>query len=419
MRREVAVAYRRIMPLHPAGRERWSSPHPDGTTWRDRRGGYRGRRRAFVPMFVALVQVFGSLAASAWHPEARPLDALGVSLLLVAPVALMWRRARLLGAAATLAATIAYVTLDYPIGPILLGAVATVLAALMHASSKYAVWAVVGGAFIAYVHYAKPLPAHAIAIGVLAVAVLTAGEGIRLRNSQLREMARARAEQNRAREEQEKRQVSDERLRIARELHDVIGHHLSLINVQAGVGLHLMDEQPAQARAALTAIRQASSEALREVRGVLSALRPEDEGVPRAPAPSLSSLPLLLDEVRGGGLPVTLETRGEEASLPAEVDRAAYRIVQEALTNVRRHAGSGATAQVLVAFDEASLALTVADDGVGPEAEAGEGNGIVGMRERAVALGGSLEAGRGPTGGYQVIATLPIVWRANGSGATA
>jgi signal transduction histidine kinase len=361
---------------------------------------------------LALIQVFGSLGAAQWHPEAKPLDAFGVCLLLVAPFVLLWRRLPLLGAAAGLAATVAYVALDYPLGPVLLGAIATVFAA-MRAGRRHSVWLLVLLAFAAFVYYARPQPAHAIAIGLLAVAVLTLGEGIRYRDAHFRQMAKARADRARARVEQERRQVSDERLRIARELHDVIGHHLSLINVQAGVGLHLMDEQPDQARVALSAIKQASAEALREVRGVLGALRPEDEGAPRTPAPSLAGVGSLIEDVRSGGLPVAYDVAGEPVGLPPEVDRAAYRIVQEALTNVRRHAGSGATARVVVTYTPSVLRVTVTDDGAGPVAAdqsgvAEDGNGIVGMRERAAALGGELWAGPRPSGGFEVAATLPI-----------
>src|SRR5262249_44519529 len=140
---------------------------------------------------------------------------------------------------------------------------------------------------------------------------------------------------------------------------------LSLINVQAGVGLHLMDERPEQARAALTAIKQASAEALREVRSVLSALRPEEETAPRAPAPGLAALPQLVADVTAAGLAVRTGTEGTVRPLPAEVDRAALRVVQEALTNVRRHAGPGAAAVVTVAYREDDLVVSVCDDGAG------------------------------------------------------
>jgi signal transduction histidine kinase len=230
-------------------------------------------------------------------------------------------------------------------------------------------------------------------------------------------MTKANQERARAREEQERRQAADERLRIARELHDVLGHHLSLINVQAGVGLHLMDNRPEQAREALAAIKTASSEALREVRAVLGVLRPEEEAAPRQPALGLDRL---TDLTADAGLPVTTRTVGERRDLPAEVDRAAYRIVQEALTNVRRHAAAGAAATVSVEYTPDELRLEVRNDGPGegqhPDADPapagdpeGDGSGIAGMRARAASLGGSLDAGPLPDGGYRVAAVLPTI----------
>jgi len=185
----------------------------------------------------------------------------------------------------------------------------------------------------------------------------------------------------------------------------VLGHHLSLINVQAGVGLHLMDSRPEQAREALSAIKTASAEALREVRAVLGVLRTDDEAAPRQPAVGLSRLGELTADA---GLPVTTKVTGLERPLPPEVDRAAYRIIQEALTNVRKHAAPGATASIAVDYLPSALHLAIRNDGP-PAAEAaagGEGTGIAGMRERAQSLGGSLEAG-GVDGGFLVSVLLP------------
>nr|WP_240942397.1 sensor histidine kinase [Planosporangium thailandense] len=235
------------------------------------------------------------------------------------------------------------------------------------------------------------------------------------------ERQRALADQEQARAEQRRRQASEERLRIARELHDVLGHHLSLINVQAGVGLHLMEERPEQARAALTAIKQASAEALREVRAVLGALRPEDEAAPRSPAPGVSGaggpnqaagLRTLISDVTAAGLAVTLEVDGAGTALPAEVDRAAYRVVQEALTNVRRHAGAGAAATVRLSYGDGAAVVTVTNDGdpilLDRAPAFKDGTGIVGMRQRVEALGGEFRAGPRPGGGFEVYARFPL-----------
>jgi signal transduction histidine kinase len=245
-----------------------------------------------------------------------------------------------------------------------------------------------------------------LAAGLILLVFL--GGAAKARGEHMAEMMKVRAERARAQEEQERRQASEERLRIARELHDVLGHHLSLINVQAGVGLHLMDNRPEQAREALSAIKTASSEALREVRAVLGVLRTEEEAAPRQPVLGLNRLD---DLTADAGLPITTKVTGDERALPAGVDRAAYRIVQEALTNVRKHAGEGATASVAVDYLPTALHLAIRNEGPSPVVDGADGvapgSGIAGMRARAESLGGSLEAGP-VDGGYLVSVLLPV-----------
>jgi signal transduction histidine kinase len=198
-------------------------------------------------------------------------------------------------------------------------------------------------------------------------------------------------------------------LRIARELHDVLAHNISLINVQAGVALHLIDERPEQARGALSAIKDASKEALGELRSVLDVLRQTDERPPRSPTAGLARLDELVSRATAAGLEVRTEVDGSPRPLAAGVDLAAFRIVQEALTNVARHAGP-ATAIVRLAYGERELTLQVDDDGRGRPADAtpAGGSGIAGMRERAIALAGTLDAAARPGGGFQVRARLPL-----------
>jgi signal transduction histidine kinase len=208
--------------------------------------------------------------------------------------------------------------------------------------------------------------------------------------------------------EEARRRAGEERMRIARELHDVLAHNISLINVQAGVALHLIDEQPGQSRSALVAIKQASNDALKELRSVLDVLREGEEQPPRAPASGLAHLNSLVAGVSATGLEVRTRVEGTPRPLPAGVDLAAFRIVQEALTNVTRHAGP-ASATVLVGYGSEELTAQVDDDGRGPASNgAGQGNGIRGMRERAAALGGELAAGPRPGGGFRVRARLPL-----------
>jgi signal transduction histidine kinase len=333
-------------------------------------------------------------------------DALGYAILLAGPLALGWRfKFPVPALAVTIASAVGFVAwVEEPRGPYFLAAIFAVFAAV-EAGKRMATWALAAAGYTAYAFVTRPDWGRAVAIaGAVAVSLLLA-EANRVRRQQFAEVAKYRAEQARARAEQEKRQASEERLRIARELHDVLGHHLSLINVQAGVGLHLMDTRPEQAREALTAIKSASAEALREVRSVLGVLRPEEEAAPRAPAPSLARLD---DLTADAGLPVRAVVEGEPRPLPAEVDRAAYRIVQEALTNVRRHAGAEAAAVVTIGYGAGEVTVRVADDGVGGPAVPEVGNGIAGMRARAAALGGTLVAGPADGGGFTVAAVLPL-----------
>jgi signal transduction histidine kinase len=233
--------------------------------------------------------------------------------------------------------------------------------------------------------------------------VLAGAEVVRIQRERADEVRRTR-------QEEERRQASEERLRIARELHDVLAHNISMINVQAGVALHLMDERPEQARMALSAIKDASKEALTEVRSVLGVLRQVDESAPRAPTAGLARLDDLLSRTRVAGITVLLRTTGEPRPLPAGVDLAAFRIIQESLTNVTRHAGPGVTADVTLAYEDGHLLIEVRDDGRGAPGDLPNGgNGIPGMRERVAALGGEIATGpRTDAAGFRVRARLPV-----------
>ncbi|PAZ16691.1 two-component sensor histidine kinase [Streptomyces sp. SA15] len=218
--------------------------------------------------------------------------------------------------------------------------------------------------------------------------------------------------------EAEQRAASEERLRIARELHDVVGHHISLINVQSAAALRRLRKDPAggpaRAEEALGAIKETSREALRELRATLGVLRQADETAPTAPAPGLDRLADLVESARLAGLAVRLEEGGGQRwPLPAELDLAVYRIIQESLTNVTRHAHA---TTVTIRTDQGPDAVTVeiTDDGRGPASQgvAAPGTGINGMRERARALGGELTAGPGPEGGFTVRARFPRTYSA-------
>lgn len=202
--------------------------------------------------------------------------------------------------------------------------------------------------------------------------------------------------------------VMEERTRIARELHDVVAHRVSSMTVQAGAAKAVAARDPEAALRAMTAVEEAGREALGELRHLLGVLRLEADLDGAGPQPGLQDLPRLVEQTRRAGLEVTLSTDGVASPLPARVELSAYRIVQESLTNVLKHAGPGARADVTLQADRRRLVVEVLDDGAGVTGEPGSGHGIVGMRERATLLGGRLLAGPRPRGGYLVRAELPI-----------
>jgi signal transduction histidine kinase len=209
------------------------------------------------------------------------------------------------------------------------------------------------------------------------------------------------------RSEQARRAVTEERLRLAQEVHDVAGHGFSVIAMQAGVALRVLDRDPAAARAALEGIRATSRDALDNLRAEIEALQQGMAG-PLRPRLGLADLPALADRLRSSGLPITVEGSAPE-DLPVEVDRAAYRIVQESLTNVLRHAGASATAAVRIECRPDLLTIEVSDTGRGgPTPVSAGGKGLDGMRSRAQALGGTVEAGPAAAGGFTVRARLPL-----------
>jgi signal transduction histidine kinase len=243
--------------------------------------------------------------------------------------------------------------------------------------------------------------------GLLMVAAWWLGDGTRRRLEAVAAAQQRAAELELAREELARRAVTEERLRIARELHDVVAHSMSIIAVQSGVGAHVLDSQPEEARKALAAVEATSRQALVEMRRLLGVLREEAE--PRgslAPAAGLAELEALAAEVARAGVRVEVRIEGTPTALPAGLDLSAYRIVQEALTNVVRHAGP-ATALVTVGYASGAVTVEVVDDGRGGEPGDG-GHGIPGMRERAALYGGTMEAGPLPGGGFRVAATLPL-----------
>jgi signal transduction histidine kinase len=355
-------------------------------------------------LVIAVIQVGGSYGAGHNQPLRKPIDAVAVALLLVGPAALAWRDRWPVSVAAVASSALAlYVGLGYPYGRVFLSTAVALFTAVQYAPRVRA-WAVAAFAYVgftlAYAFGARTEHVgweHLVVGALFLAALLAAAELVKVRREQMAERFRAAEEEKRAR-------LGEQRLGLAQELHDVLAHNISLINVQASVALHLLDEQPAQARPALTTIKAASHDALQELRTALDLLRLGDDA-PRTPAPQLGDLDALVRGVRAGGLDVQLVREGEAAPLPAAVELAAFRIVQEALTNVTRHANATSVSVRVRHRNGDGVDVEVLDDGVGGGAAAG--NGITGMRERAAALGGYLEVGPAAGRGFRVAAHLP------------
>ncbi len=198
-----------------------------------------------------------------------------------------------------------------------------------------------------------------------------------------------------------------ERTRIARELHDVVAHHMSVMVIQAGAARQLLGERPEDARRALAAVEEAGRQGLSAMPGLLRALRPEGNGGVRAPQPTLDELDELVAQLRVAGLPVDVRLDGTPRPLPPGVDLSAYRVVQEALTNTRKHAGP-ARAEVVIRYDPTALEVAITDDGYGLVDGPRAGHGLLGMRERVAVFGGELHTGSRPEGGYAVTARFPL-----------
>jgi len=394
-------------------------------------------RDVALAVIATFVLIFGSygeghpaqvsdLAQFHGHPVPHPTAAL--ALVGVASLALAWRRRYPVAVLAVSVTGVAvYSVLGYVNGAALAGPVLALYAVASQVSARRAV--VLGVVTLAALMTAtgvnNPFGRYSdgafILIPGMLAAVLFAGIAVRNR--------RAYAASVRDRADQEaRRQVDEERLRIARELHDVVAHTMATINVQAGVAAHVLPTRPEAAAEALQAIKTASKEGLRELRAILNVLRQADDADPVQPAPGLARLDALVEGARQAGLPITLTVTGEPFALPAAVDLAAYRIVQEALTNVIRHAGP-ASAAVRLSYGPDEIDIDVTDTGHGPKAPRSGtavggtavggptvggptvvgtvGHGQAGMRERAAAVGGTVQAGPRPGGGYQVTARLP------------
>ncbi len=369
-------------------------------------------RRIALPAVVSVVAVVGSMGSSNNQPDRRHADWLLVVLVLIGSVSLYWLKTHPVPVLwATAASTLVYMLREYGYGPVIFAFVIAVFAAI-RAGHRSAGWIAIAALYTGHVLGRFVLginDQNVYQILLVGTCFLVLGFLAELFRSHRERVVAA----NKTREEAELRRAGEERLRIAQELHDVVAHHISLINVQASTALHLVDRKPEQAGPALSAIKDASKEALVELRSIVGILRQNDESAPRQPVAGLERLDHLISGTSRAGLEVHTIVHGDPRPLPTGLDRAAFRIIQESLTNVVRHAKATA-ATVRIQYGEESLVLQVDDDGESLTGPPNEGNGISGMRERATALGGTLTASRTPTGGLRVVAHLPLETRTSG-----
>jgi signal transduction histidine kinase len=362
-------------------------------------GGPTRRRLARFADYAIPVSVAAFLVLVALDPEAQDLSdwlqLLAVVLGVVQGAALWWRRRRPeLVTGVALAAGLGYLLLVPSVALPIAGffAVGSLAAAR---PPRVSLVGLTGLVALSAVNFFTGLAEDAFFTMGLAIGAWGLGEAARNRGVAIREESR--------------RAVGDEQARIARELHDVIAHSVSVIVVQAAAADDVFDSRPDQARAALRSIERSGRDALVELRRLLNAVRPDDGREAIGPQPGLDRLDELVEPVRAGGLEVVVRREGEPAPLAAGVDLSAYRIVQEALTNTLRHAHA-TRADVTVRYETDAVEIEVRDNGRGAAASDGEpgGQGLVGMRERAALLGGTLETGSLASGGYRVHARLPL-----------
>jgi signal transduction histidine kinase len=371
-----------------------------------------------VVALLALGQRFGTV-----KPGGLPVSPTGleVALALAASAPIAWRRRYPLGVLAAVE-LVAVVNVAFRLDPrvTLPGAIVALYTVTTSCRRSAAAWAAVavvaGNAAIlspSLLGYDLASPGEVsrpnwLFSGLVLAGSWVVGDNVRTRRAYTAELEERAIRLEREREEKAVRAVVEERARIARELHDVVAHHVSVIAVQAGAAAEEAVTDPA--REALALIQTTSRQVLAELRSLLGVLRNDGAGPGLAPQPGLAQLDQLLAQSRAAGLAVELATVGEPRALPAIVDLAAYRIVQEGLTNTLRHAGA-AGARIEIRYGRDVLEVHVTDDGRGAPARAGErngGRGLLGMRERVALVGGALEVGPQPGGGFRVAALLPI-----------
>jgi signal transduction histidine kinase len=343
----------------------------------------------------------------------RTPNGLAYALVIIAAITLWWRRTHTVAVLSlVLALQFLYHGLRFP-GPgpflaLLVAVYATAVSGRRSLALVAAAAVALGSTFSqVVVENGSLLEPSVIMPVVLSISIVLLGDAVHSRRAYLAEVRERLRRAESERELETERRVTQERLRIARELHDVLAHTLTVVSVQAGVASDLFDDKPDEARTALQTIRTAGRDAMSELKATVDVLRePARSAAPRAPAPGLDQIDDLIQMAGAAGLEVSVNVTGSERSLPAAVDLTAYRVVQESLTNVLRHARA-TNASIRIRYAPAAVEIEVVDDGGGAGELSPTGHGITGMKERAAALGGRLETGPGPAGGFRVLVRLP------------
>jgi len=356
------------------------------------------RHPRLVDAGVVLVVGVATAGVASRHPH--PVAG-GILAALAALVLWQRRRRPLLVVGATAVLSVAVTALTSWLLPLALGVALYTLASTLGAAARRPAAVAVGAVLVALL--ATSGLGDALFHTLFLVAAWFLGDSIGSRRAYVREIEEKAERLERERETEARRAAAEEQARIARELHDVVAHALSVIVVQAGAADDVFDSDPSRTREAVRAIDASARAALRDLRRVLGVLQIETEYEPQ---PGLDQLDRLVERVRATGIAVALEVDGAPRVLPAPVELSAYRIVQEALTNTLKHAGARRV-DVRVAYGD-ELRLEIADDGHGQANGGGSGSGLIGMRERVAMLGGTVTAGSAPGGGYRVAASIPL-----------
>jgi signal transduction histidine kinase len=362
---------------------------------------------------LVLVLFAAALAEGQWSSEAEGLSPAAVLASVLVTLPLLWRhRAPQTVLALVVAGVFACMSTSKPGWTVVAASAVAIYSVALHgdrARTLATAGCVIGVTAVVMALFSDHGVLSSDAIGRLGIMLmaLVLGDAVRSRRAVMDAAAEREADLERRRRDEADRRLSDERLRIAQEVHDVVAHAMVAINVQAGVAAHVLHKRPGQAETALTEIKRVSGAALDDLRATLGLLRDENAAAPVHPTRVLSEVPDLAAPLRAAGVRVDVDLDGPEERVPSPVGAAAYRIVQEALTNVLRHADASSAA-VRVAIGTRSVEIDVRNDGTMAPAPNGSGRGLRGMAERAEALGGRVEAGPRAEGGWLVHATLPL-----------